>query len=266
MILWNQNFTEGYSHQFIRMIADLSSDKFGPYILEKSPVLEQGRAIKELQKGIHLNIAVMGNEAEREYQNPPIYFPVDRGALGLRVCFIAKGKQALFDGIRNAADARKNNIVFGSGTYWPDKEIFESNGFSVLSSPVFDNLFNSLYKDRFDCLTRAVSEVTKDLERYGDENIDIEQRLAFVYPLANFIYLAPQPRLRARMEYGIERAKETGQLEALASQYLEKDLVKNQFFKRRMIILQNPNLTEKAREAINQYGFIAFEKSTQPIQ
>ena len=108
--------------------------------------------------------------------------------------------------------------------------------------------------------------MAKDLERYGSEKIDVEQRLAFVYPLANFIYLAPQPRLRARMEYGIERAKETGQLETLASEYLEKDLLKNQFFKIRMIILQNPNLTEKAREAINQYGFITFEKSTQPIR
>lgn len=261
IILWNQNFTEGYSLRFIFMLAELSQDKFGPFELTRSAELEQGRAIKELQKGTHLNIAVMGNEATREASNPPIYYPIDKGALGLRVCFIRKGNQTRFNTIRNATDARAENIVFGAGTYWPDKAIFESNGFSVLSSPIFDNLFGSLQKDRFDCLTRSVSEVSADLERFGKSKFDVEDGLAFVYPLANFIYVGPNQRLRERMEYGIQRAKDTGRLNELSSQLLEKDLIDIKFFQRRMVILQNPNLTEKARQAINQYGFITFESA-----
>lgn len=260
IVLWNQNYLEGHSLQFVTLLADLSVEKFGEYTLEPSAPLEQGRAIRELKKQHFLNVAVMGNDSEREALIEPIYYPVDKGALGLRVCLIRKGDQVRFNQIRDAESARASKLIFGLGSYWPDTPIHITNGFTVLSLPVFDDLFDALHMQRFDCLSRSISEATMDQARFGEHHFDVEQRLAFVYPLANFIYTA-DPNLKSRFEYGLQRALETGELERLSQHHLSEEIENARFFSRHLIILQNPKLSDRAREAINSHGIMSFEQS-----
>ncbi len=261
LVLWDKNFDQGNSAQIISLIAEATVEEFGPYTLNRSAPLEQGRAVEELSRGRNLNIAIMGNDAGREELLDPIYIPVDKGELGMRICLIKKGSQEKFVDLKNAQQTRQKDIVFGLGSFWPDTPIHSANGFNVYSTPVFESLFRALAKGRFDCMSRSISEISADYHRHKDLAIEVEQKLAFVYPLANFVYLPKDSYLRPRIEAGLRHLLEQGTLERVNNEYLQEHLTELSFFTRKLIILENPNLTLSARSAINEHGLISFEQA-----
>lgn len=258
VVVWDQNFQQGYTLEVLQLLAKASEDKFGPIRLVQSQPIEQGRAFEELNKGKYLNLVVMGNHAQREERIAPIYVPVDKAELGLRVCLVHSDNTALFKDVKNVKDTREKGLVFGTGMHWPDKAIIESNGLDTYTSSSFKNLFNALRAKRFDCLSRSIAEAFKDVELHGGNDLVVDEHIAFVYPLADFIYVK-SPELKARFEYALQKTLKSGELKALKDSHITDELKETEFFSRKMIVLENPSLTEAARKAINEHGFITFE-------
>ncbi len=258
VVVWDQNFQQGYTLEVLKLLAKASEDKYEPIRLVQSQPIEQGRAFEELNKGKYLNLVVMGNHAQREERIAPIYVPLDKAELGLRVCLVHSDNTALLKGVKNVKDTKERGLVFGTGMYWPDKAIIESNGLDTYTSSSFKNLFTALKAKRFDCLSRSIAEAFKDVEKHGGNDLVVDEHIAFVYPLADFIYVK-SPELKARFEYALQKTLKSGELQALKNSHITDELNETEFFSRKMIVLENPSLTEAARKAINEHGFITFE-------
>lgn len=258
VILWDRNYDKAYLLDVIHMALRLSQKEFGKFEIVRSVPLEQGRVFADLDIGGLVNVAIAAASLEREKQHQPIYIPVDRGLLGFRVCLINNGK-INFNGINVLKDFSKRNIMLGVGTHWPDKQVYESNGLRVLSSPLYQNLFEMLEKDRFDCLPRSISELDMELEQHAGQNFAAEPSLALIYPNADFVFVSKKEgRIETRLELGLNKALESGEFQSLFQKYYQGIMTKHNFYNRKLLILENNNLSQAAQKAINQYGVASF--------
>lgn len=261
--LWNRDADVPGMVEYVELFAELTVPEFGDYTLELSIPMEQGRAVKEMVKGDLVNLAIMGNDEQREKILRPIYYPLDKGLLGMRVCVVQRTKPDLFKPVRNLRDIYDNNLVIGSGSHWPDTPILISNGMPISVTPRYEGLMTMLQFNRFDCLLRSLNEVGAEKSRYDELDLVVETHIAFVYPLANILYVSPNSEaLETRMRRGLQLAKEQHKLDEIYQRFFDNVIDEQAFFKRRMIFLENPNLTAKAREAINQNGLMSFEKAS----
>lgn len=242
--LWHRN----YESPSVRAIVQLALDKtpeYGEVTLKPSPPMPQGRALRQLTAGQHhtITIANVATSTQREEQLLPIAIPFDRGLLGFRVCLIRKSEQERFSDIRSAQDFRARGLLIGQGSHWPDRFVLQANGFDVVNTPQFNNLFPMLERGRFDCFMRGAGEVLIDLEQYGSEAIKVEEELLFVYEMPSYLFVAPNNNaLAQRLELGLRRAVEDSSFDAYFDQYFQTAIDTLNLNERRVIQLDNPFL------------------------
>lgn len=266
VIMWDRNYDKAYLLEIIQTALLQSEPEYGDFEIKRSVHLEQGRVFADLDAGTLVNVAIAATSITREQQHSPIYFPVDRGLLGFRICLVSDGK-INFDGINVLKDFSKRNILLGVGTHWPDKQVYESNGLRVVSSPLYQNLFEMLEIGRFDCLPRSISELDMELEQQSAQSFVADSSIALVYPNADFIFVSKgETRIKARLQSGLNKALENGAFQRLFTKYYGEILAKYDFYNRKLLILENPNLSPQAHKAINRYGvasFLSADGSTQ---
>ena len=257
IIVWEHLWSQIHK---IEVILDYTVDDFGPYELVKSPRMEQGRAILELEKNKDINLIWLPCSLEREKRLLPIYVYMGGRAMGHRVCLIKKGNQHLFDNIESLQDFIDSGLVLGSGTHWADTEILKYNRIPVATNPVYGLLYSQLELGRFDAFPRGIDQVERNLRENGPEgsgkNISIESRLLFVYPFKEIIFVSKKnPALKRRLEAGYERAVKAGRCsEIFAAKDGSLDMFESLNLKDRVIIhLENPFLSEQAL-AVPMYG------------
>lgn len=256
--LWNRNYEKSYLLEVVELALTLTEAEYGKFEIAPSVALEQGRVFAELNTGTLVSLAITGINKEREAKFNPILIPVDKGLLGFRICLVNNSRISFLN-INVLKDFARQNIVLGVGAHWPDKQIYEANGLRVLSSPLYENLFEMLEKRRFDCLPRSISELDYEIKAHDKHNFSAEREIALVYPNADFIYVSQAtPRLRERLKSGITRAIESGEFSLLFNRYYADVMQKFNFYGRKLLILENPNLSPEARQAINRYGIASF--------
>lgn len=258
IVVWNRTYEKAALLEIIQMAATLSEPEFGPFTLRRSRPIEQGRAFISLADGELLNVMVAGISSEREILGLPIYIPLDRGLLGFRVCLQHEDSRSL-ENITSLTDFTDNRIVVGVGSHWPDRKILESNGLKVMHSPVYEQLFPMLNKGRFDCFLRSMHEVDSELVTHQDLNLAVDDFISIIYPQADFAFVSVKyPRIHQRLQLGLKRAIEQG----LFSEHFEKHyaatLERHNLYGRKLIILDNPDLSIEAFDAINEYGLASF--------
>ncbi|MBT0586421.1 transporter substrate-binding domain-containing protein [Alteromonas oceanisediminis] len=260
--LWDRDADIPGMHDYIHLFTQLTEAEYGPVSITLSVSMEQGRAVKEMHSGELVNVAVLGNQKSREDALLPIYFPLDKGLLGLRVCVIRGAEPNLFKSVRNVRDLREQRLVIGSGSHWPDTNILLANNVSVSTSPRYKSLLEMLARKRFDCLTRSLNEVEAEAQKYRALNLIVDEHVALVYPLANMLFVSPAyPELAERLEKGLLLALAQDKIDPIFDRYFGDVIEEQRFFQRRMMILENPELSAKARAAINEYGLLSFEEA-----
>jgi hypothetical protein len=198
-------------------------------------------------------------DLQREQQATTIYIPLERGLAGFRLCLIKKISQNLFFDINTLRDFRRRKLSIGVGAHWPDKDILTFNRLPVTTSPIESNLYSMLDVGRFACLSRSVKEASESVKSQNHLDLEVEQNIAFIYPLADFIYISKmETRLAERIEKGLKIAIENGQFYALFEKHYKQLLLKYNLYGRKLFFLKNENLSEKAKNAINQYGIASF--------
>jgi len=249
LVLWARN----YESPTIRALVQLALDKTPEYPARRlvaSEPMPQGRALRELAANNDQAVAIanVASSPEREEFLLPIAIPFDRGLLGLRICLIRSGDQERFSGISGAVDFRQRGLLIGQGSHWPDRFILQANGFDVTNTPRFESLFPMLRRSRFDCFLRGAGEIASDLETYGDDGIEIEQELLFVYDMPSYLFVAPDNvALAQRIELGLRRAIEDSSFDAYYERYFQRAIDELDLDNRRMIVLLNPYLASDDR-------------------
>lgn len=128
-----------------------------------------------------------------------------------------------------------------------------------MPNPVHSQLFDMLAKGRFDCFLRSIGEIAYEMEKYPTQGIVIEKNVAFVYPLAQFMFVSPaQKRIHSRLKKGLIAAKENGQYKKYFDKHYLHLMKDYRFYNRKLFFLNTPNLSQKSLKAINQYGIASF--------
>ncbi len=189
LVLYNRNFNSPFVKASIDNLTNLSNKSRTQISIVASDDMEQKAAFGTLVKG-EIDIFVGSPTVERENRAPMIYVPLDRGLLGFRLCLVHKSA-AKFKSIGNPAQFIQKKLTVGLGTYWPDKHIFEENGFEIVDSPVHQSLFTMLQNKRFDCFSRSIIEIDQELIDHKNKQVELDTELVFVYPNADFIFINP---------------------------------------------------------------------------
>lgn len=119
--------------------------------------------------------------------------------MGYRIGIIRKGEQSRFSGINSLTEFKR--ILIGQGSDWPDTDILQQNGFSVIAGSA-SKLLAMLAENRFDDFPPAIHESWDELSRRDD--IELEQHLLLHFVAAiNFFVNKQNKPLAERLEFGI---------------------------------------------------------------
>lgn len=261
IIVWQRTYEKPHALATLENLNTLTETQFGKLDFVPSKEMEQGRAFLELQQG-NIDIVIAAANKKREKQVSIIHIPIDRGLLGFRVCLVNRTARS-FQTIRSPIDFIEKKHTVGLGAHWPDKTIYEQNGFQVITSPVYNSLFSMLDNRRFDCFSRSISEVEGELALLANTNISIDENLVFIYPNADFIYVNPnKPELHKRLSMALVKSLEDASYYTIFDEFYEQHLIKHGIYQRSLIILENNDISEEALIAINKYGIASFVAQT----
>lgn len=205
--------------------------------------MPQARALKTLFKQDGIDIVWTMTSIDRELQFLPIRVPIYKGLIGWRLFLINPHNQHKFNAIVNLAGLRK--LIVGQGHDWPDTRILTENGFSVLSTPNYESLFEMLKKDRFDFLPRSIVEIWGELDSRLDLHFQVEKKLLLRYPAAMYFFVnRNNPKLAKDIESGLLLAIEDGSFDRLFFEENENMIKKAHISERIIIDIPNPLMSE----------------------
>ena len=255
--LWDKNYDRQQTLAFVKLALEKAEPKYGKVTIERVAIDTLSEAVDALQSDQKIDVIVSGTDMERETNLLPIYIPLERGLLGFRACMIQPKNQPLFDNIQQTKQFKENQLYVGLGSAWPDKNIMLDNGFIVKHAPRDQELFSMLANNDIQCFSRSMIEI--DDELMAHEAFSAEKRLAFIYPFADIIYLRKgAPKLHEVLEYGLQQAIEDRSYFSLFKHYYSGALQKYEFYFRKILVLNNNNISPEARNAINRYGIASF--------
>ncbi|MBE1301151.1 MAG: hypothetical protein GJ680_14745 [Alteromonadaceae bacterium] len=259
VVLWERNYIRPSFYELIELTLELTKDDYGDYQIVSSEPMEQGKAFAMLQREIAINVIIAGTSKKRESQFNTIYYPIDRGLLGFRLCIVTEDNRLDFADINELKDFRHKEKIVGVGTHWPDRSIINDNGLRVEHSQIFEQLFKMVELKRIDCFLRSINEIDGELEKYGSSGLADEPFLAFLYPAADFIFIGKSDtKIAERISEGLRRAIYNGDFERHFEKHYAHLLQKYQFYNRKLLFLKNYDMSAKAKQAINKFGIASF--------
>lgn len=215
--------------------------------------VNRGRAIRAFASGTAaFNVIDSGNSRERESRLTLVPVPLTRGFLGKRLLVIKQTSAHMFDGI-DTLEGLRGRITFGSSPAWPDTRILRNAGLQVITGEK-DQLYSMLARDRFIAYPRSMQEVALEIEfnnaRVGAAPLMIEPTVMLSYRFDSFFYTGPGDTVRAQiLEKGLRAAYETGAFEAYFYGHptVQLGLSELERNKRRVIVLENPDLSDRIK-------------------
>ncbi len=242
----NYDETKEYKYQLLQLILAKTEQTDGPFKIE-TPHQEgpQARDIDLLKEG-YFDVVLTMTSKERERDFHPIRIPIYKGLYGYRLAIINQGDQSKFSAIRTQEDFQK--LWAGQNEVWPDTQILRANGFNVVGTSGYVELFAMLKERRFDFFPRGVHEPWKELADVKIPGLVVETDLAIHYPAPGYIFTKKDnQKLADRLERGFSMAIEDGSFDRLfynhphMKEVLERANLKN----RKIFELKNPLLPEK---------------------
>lgn len=240
----NHDPSKEYKYQLLELIFSKTQKTEGPFKIESQPDwITQARSIDMVQMG-HLSLILTMTSQEREQNLHPIRIPIYKGMYGYRLAIINREDQKKFSAVKNLTDFQK--LWAGQGSQWPDTKILRTNGFKVVGSSRYLELFDMLKERRFDFFPRGLHEPWRELKDRQDSSLAVEKELCLHYPAPGYIFIAKEnQKLIARTERGLRMALNDGSFDTL---FYNHPVIKNvlkeaKLNERRIFELKNPLLS-----------------------
>lgn len=258
--MWDLNYQQPHILAYIGLAlrkAGYSSSEITLRPHTKGSVQEAFDALRVKEYGLDLIVAGIDQVREKTYL--PLYVPLERGLLGFRICLTHPDNHLDFKKINRVSDFKIHNMNVGLVRGWPDVDIMKSNGIPVSESLTYQEVINQLLTRQVDCFSRSVIEAKTEVRHFKE--LIIESRIALVYPFADIMYVNPNnPELWQQLQSGFEKAIEDEDFFQIYQQYYGDFLEKNLFYDRKLLIMDNPDVSAEALEAINRLGIASFNK------
>ena len=239
-----------YVVTLLNLAMALTEPEFGPVQIIANPApTPQQRQFLNLRNG-QTDIMWSVTTYAREQENTVIRIPLTGGMFGYRVMLIKEGDERFRETIE-LPDLKQLSAVQGSD--WPDTDILRYHGFSVTPS-VYTSAFKLLDRGMVDYFPRAVHEIFEELSTHHSLNLTTEQYIALQYDNPMFFFVAARrPELAKRLEIGLNRLYENGDLQRLLTSQHFYIQARNLLKGRTIYPLNNPLLSEQTRQAMKRY-------------
>ena len=210
--------------------------------LQLAPFTEnvtQNRGLSLLESGA-IDVIALGTNAEREAQLLPVKIDILRGIVGFRLLVIRAADQERITQMDEVSLRKK--LMFGLNSQWADLPIMRANGFSVVTSSDYENLFAMLAANRFDAFPRGLNEARRELDErkqnYPQLAIEKSKALYFPYPVYFWVN-KNNVALAKRIELGLSRSLADGSFRKLFESYHAAEITAIKREKRKVILLDN---------------------------
>lgn len=246
---WNISYARLYLEDDLRTkyplaVLALALDQTGVRykITPTKKVTLQGRAIKQLKANREVSIVWSMTDKVREEELLPVRIPIYKGLIGWRI-FLSKEDYLLnFSEVKTLEELRRYTPVQGHD--WPDTKILQANGFEVVTSSDYGNLFEIVERDRANFFPRSIVEIWAEVGNTRlNRELSVEPQLAIRYPTATYFFFNKKNKVLANLvRTGLERAIANGKFDELFmevhSDYLEQANIENRI----LFDLENPIL------------------------
>ncbi len=210
--------------------------------LQLAPFTEnvtQNRGLSLLESGA-IDVIALGTNAEREAQLLPVKIDILRGIVGFRLLVIRAADQKRITQMDDVS--LRKQLMFGLNSQWADLPIMRANGFSVITSSDYENLFVMLAANRFDAFPRGLNEARRELDErkqnYPQLAIEKSRALYFPYPVYFWVN-KNNVALAKRIELGLNRSLADGSFRKLFESYHAAEIAAIKKEKRKVILLDN---------------------------
>lgn len=250
VVRWNHgdigtDTRRNYKVELITQALEKTIPEYGPYrLVEAHQGLVTQRAVQQVQSGRSINIFMAVTSPEWESKTIPIRIPIRRGILNYRLLAINKENLSQFETVDTSQSLGKYKVGLRRG--WATVALMDSYDYSVLQASSLDGLYQKLSSYEIDYIPRGINEIFDEVESHRQLNQDliIDPSIAIHTQAPYYIFVSPtEKRLAERLEKGLELMIADKSLKALFDKYYAHKIAKAKLNKRKIIHLNNPNIS-----------------------
>jgi hypothetical protein len=242
----NYDETKEYKYQVLRLILEKTEKTDGPFKIQApQQELPQARDFEMVKQG-YVDVIMTSTSTEREQELHPIRIPFDKGLYGYHIAIINESDQPKFSAIRTLEDFQK--LWAGLNEVWPETKILRNNGFNVVATSGYRELFAMLKERRFDYFPRVAHEPWRELRDMNIPGLAVETDLLLYYPTPGYIFTNKNnQKLADRLERGFRIALKDGSFDRLFYGHpdIKEALERANLKDRRIFELKNPLLPKE---------------------
>ncbi|WP_331353174.1 hypothetical protein [Cellvibrio sp. UBA7671] len=236
--------------EVLKLALDKTIAEFGPYELHGIPPMNRARTLVALSHNVYPNLILqMSYEDELAEQEKLAFipFPLDRGALSYRICFMRDSLNATARSVTRLDQLK--DYHFGIGIGWADGKILRHNDLQVIESNSVVSLFRMTKAGRVDFFCRGASEFFYEQQDPNSLGLTSDTHLALYYPLPKFFFAHKDSQAALhRVQKGLEIAYNDGSFNELWSKRHMHTLTRAQLKQRNLIKLENPLIKHLAHD------------------
>lgn len=236
-----------YDYAVMEGVLAASQDQYGEYRLTAEKVLISHRRQERIFRAgsqFELTTAPLNQLLQdglgKSYQL--VAHPIMSGALGYRRLLVRVDSLPKMKSLSEKSQLQKLEI--GQVESWADVNVLRENGVKVITAQNFDHLFPMLRAKRFDAIAIGVSEASAAqdfIDQHYPDQFTFVPNVVIFYPFSVFLVLkADDVKLLARLEYGMDKFQQSGQLDRLFEQELRPAFDQLKTDQLRVIVLDNP--------------------------
>ncbi len=228
-----------YYHELLRQ--SMESIGYRPVLRILAPHLPQRRAVSMMERG-ELSLIWLLRTHERDSRFTRIDQPLTKGLISMRILFIPRGSQSVYNHVTSLGDFRKLGLMAGFGKGWYDARVWEANDLPFIER---DGEWRVLYRqvamsDRgVDYMPRGANEIVLEARQHPD--LVVERNLILSYDRDFHFYLSDSGKKYAGvLEAALEKALSTGLMDALLQEFFGEVPEILNFSRRRHLELKTP--------------------------
>jgi hypothetical protein len=258
LVLWSENVKSEVNVAILKLALENAESKFGKIALVSSAAFSYTEAFSVLgENNTSIDLVISALDKDKEQALLPVYFPLDRGLLGVRLCLISKQAQHRFETIKSQRDFVNQSVSVVLDAAWPDTVIMQSNQIPVITANTHEKRVELTRNSDTFCYSRSLIEIEGEAKAAAD--LVVADGFVIVYPLADILYFRQGASdLASAVEYGLEKAFQDGSLIVLFNSFYQDVKQRFSLYERKLFFLQNPLLSEPGRRAVNRFGIFSF--------
>lgn len=236
-----------FERELVVMLLEKTKAEFGDYETLDAPPMSYSRAFTSIKENTYPNYIrgfVYDNHNTQAFDLAYIPFPILRGLMGYRTCFLSSKIKEKFAKV----NTREELIQYshGYGPLWADIKIMENAGIKVHEVPKYKSLFAKVADNSFDLFCRGTNEIYDEYQRNKTiPDFSYDRSKAFFYHFPFFFHTnKANTVILKRIQRGLELAWEDGSFEKLWWIHHKRNLDFVKLTDRQIFHFENPSTVD----------------------